>query len=144
MAVNRSPRAKIRKADKPKKSAPLPPELSDRLKHLATLPQNWDSYGAAPISPETISRVRSMLRQILAAGGDNPPLPFIAPASEGTIVLEWKTGRGKELILDVPHGDEPISFLLVEPQGPEAEKETEGVIGESWTLVEVIGRLLAR
>jgi hypothetical protein len=144
MAVNRSPRAKIPKADKPKKSAPLPPELSDRLKHLATLPQNWDSYGAAPINPKTIERVRSILREIIAAGAKDIPLPFIAPANDGTLVLEWKTGGGKELILDVPHGDELISFLLVEPQGPEAEKKTEGVIGEPWTLVEVIGRLLAR
>lgn len=144
MPANRPTRAKVRKADKPEKSSSLPPELSDRLNRLATLPQNWDSYGAAPINPKTIKRVRSILREIFAVGAKDIPHPFIAPANDGTLVLEWETRNGKELILDVPPDDEPASFLLVEPEAQGGEKEIEGLVGEAWTLAEVIGRLSAR
>jgi hypothetical protein len=144
MTANRPTRAKVRKADKSKDSVALPQELSDRLDHLARLPQNWDSYGAVSINPKAIERVRSILREIFAVGAKDIPHPFIAPANDGTLVLEWETANGKELILDVPPDDEPASFLLVEPEAHGKERETEGLVGEPWTLAEVIGRLLVR
>lgn len=141
--ANRSTNAPRRKADKPEKTGALPQELSDRLAHLATLLPNWDSYGAVPISSDAITRTKAILRRILALGDKGIPLPFIGPSGDGTLVLEWKTPAGKELILDIPLGEEPLPFLLVEPQGPEGEVETEGVIGETLTLAEVIRRLQA-
>jgi hypothetical protein len=83
-----------------------------------------------------------MLKEALAIGEETPH-PFIAPANDGTIVLEWKTPTGKELILDIPSDDEPVAFLLVEPKEPEGEVETEGVIGKPWALSELIRRLQA-
>jgi hypothetical protein len=144
MSVNRLPRAKIRKTNKPEKSAPMPPELSERLNRLATLPQNWDSYGAVPMHPKTMNRVRSVLLEILALGGEGLPLPFIAPSPDGGIELEWKTTSNKELMLDIPPVEGHMAFLLVEPTDSGDEQETEGKIGDLYTLEEVVRRLLLR
>ena len=116
----------------------------ERLNRFATLPENWDSYGAPPISQKIIDWAVSTLREILRIGKKEIPLPFIAPAGDGRIVMEWKTELGKELILDVPPNAEPLSFLLVEPTEDGGETEIEDVIGEDWTLEQIIKRLLAR
>ena len=122
----------------------LPDSVLDRLNRFASLPKNWDSYGALPISPKTIDWAVSTLREIFMMGKKEIPLPFIAPAGDGRIVMEWKTELGKELILDVPPNTEPLSFLLVEPTEDGGEVETEDVIEEDWTLEQLIKRLLAR
>ena len=122
----------------------LPDSILERLNRFATLPENWDSYGAPPISQKIIDWAVSTLREILRIGKKEIPLPFIAPAGDGRIVMEWKTELGKELILDVPPNTEPLSFLLVEPTEDGGEIETEDVIGEDWTLEQIIKRLLAR
>lgn len=144
MPANRPTRAKVRKADKPEKSSPLPPELSDRLNRLATLPQNWDSYGAAPISPEAIQTARGILRSVFALGGTSIPLPFVAPSPDGGIELEWKTTSNKELMLEIPPMEGWIGFLLVELNDSGDEQETEGKIGDLYTLEEVVRRLCLR
>lgn len=144
MPANRPTRAKVLKADKPEKSSSLPPELSDRLNRLATLPQNWNSYGAAPINPEAKQRARGIIRRVLALAGKDIVLPFVAPSPDGGIELEWITSSGKELMLEIPPNGEPIAFLLVEPTGTGGEHETEGTIGDLYTLKEVVRRLLLR
>ena len=125
-------------SDPPPEIKNIPKVLADRLGDLGRLQHNWDGYGASAISPRTIKRVESALREILAADGKGVPLPFIAPANDGTIVLEWKTPVGKELIIDVPPPDEPISFLLIDPEGLEGKNQKEGVIGDPWTFVELV------
>jgi len=122
----------------------LPESLSDRLKHLARLPHNWDSYGAAPISQNAIEKTKLILREILAVSGKDCPLPFIGPSPDGGVGLEWTVPSGKELILDIPPSEEPLTFLLVEPTDSGDEKETEGTIGDPYTLDGVIRRLLLR
>jgi hypothetical protein len=125
-------------ADTPPGKSDMPESLSQRLDLLLSLPDNWDSYGAAPISPNTISRVEAALREIFMVVGEDTPLPFVAPANDGTIVLEWKTAEGRELTLDIPPDGGPMSFLLIVPESPEPGME--GVVGEGWTLAEVIKR----
>ena len=122
----------------------LPSALYNRLNELSRLPDNWDSYGALPISPQVIERATSTLREILAFPEKGISLPFVAPACDGTIGMEWNAESGKELILDIPPCDQPLSFLLVEPVEGNGEVEIEDVIDEKWTLEMVIQRLLAR
>ena len=126
----------------PRKTKRLPKSVLNRLNTLAQLPQNWDSYGAPPINSQTTERAALTLREILGTGEVEVPLPFIAPAGDGTIVMEWKTDAGKELILDVPPNDGPLTFLLVEPTDSGEELEIEETIGERWPLAQVIRRLL--
>ena len=144
MPADRPTRAKGRKVNTSKKGVPLPAELSQRLEHLASLPQNWDSYGAAPICPTVIKRAREVLQEALAVGGNDIPLPFIAPSPDGGLELEFETESRKELMLDIPPAEGPLAFLLVEPTSQGQERETEGTINGSHSLEEVIKRLLVR
>ena len=144
MAMDQPTKASLQNSNKSQESGGLPQGLSDRLERLSLLPENWDGYGASPISPQVIRRAELVLKDTLGLAGDDIPLPFIAPAGDGTVVLEWKTATGKELVLDIPEKNEPLPFFLVEPAGLEAEAEIEGVIGEIWTLAGIINRLKAK
>jgi hypothetical protein len=46
---------------------------------------NWDGYGAAPITPETIRAARRFLRMLPSVFGE----PEMAPGSDGIIAMEW-------------------------------------------------------
>lgn len=144
MAENRLTKTPRRKADKPEKAGALPQEILDRLAHLAILPANWDSYGGSPINPKAVEKAKTILLEALAMGGEGIPLPFIAPSPDGGLELEWTTSSGKELMLEIPPEEGPVAFLLVEPTVSGEEEETEGTLGESYTLDEVIRRLLVR
>ena len=57
-----------------------------RLDELASLPDNWDSYGGVPISEDTRKDVLRLLEAIVSA---RDPLPVLVPGSEGSVDLEW-------------------------------------------------------
>lgn len=67
----------------------------ERLEHLKTLKKDWDSYGADPLSPDVIARVREVLEMLKAA---NWEVPYVIPCVNGeTIQLEWHSnGRDEE------------------------------------------------
>ena len=128
----------------PSKQAQLvPTPLLDRLTYLAELPPNWDGEGGLPVSQVTVDKIRDLLQRAYSVGGSKLSEPFISPAYDGTLVAEWKTRSGKELILDVPAGDTTPGFLLVEPIGSGEEFETDAKIGDEWPIETVIQRLLA-
>jgi hypothetical protein len=61
--------------------------------------QNWDGYGAEPISSATVGATRSLLRILPEIFGK----PEIAPGSDGSIGLEWAFDDGplRKLFIDV-------------------------------------------
>ena len=121
----------------------IPEEILDRLEYLAGLQENWDSGGATGVSEVTIDKVKDLLRRAYSAAGVRVPIPFISPAHDGMLVLEWKISTGKELILDVPPDETPPGFLLVEPSPSGDEFETDAEIGEEWPIERVIRQMLA-
>ncbi|MBM3943539.1 MAG: hypothetical protein FJ316_11610 [SAR202 cluster bacterium] len=133
-----------RKAKKAEGVNILPQEVVDRLEHLATLPPDWDSYGAVPIKPEAIEKTKAMFKQILPLVRKDVPLPFIAPSPDGGVEWEWTVPSGKELLLDIPPDDRPVPFLLVELSDSAEEVETEGTLGDPLALEEAVKRLLSR
>lgn len=68
-----------------------------RLQQMATLSQNWDSYGANPPRPEAMAGIRFLLQAIA---------PFMAhaaelsPSTEGFVAAEWFHGAGGTLIIE--------------------------------------------
>ncbi len=57
----------------------VPPRAIEvRLEHLATLPANWDSYGAVPITREALESARSWLKRL-----------YVWPRSNGGLQLGW-------------------------------------------------------
>jgi hypothetical protein len=62
------------------------------LEEFIALKQNWDGYGASPISDEARGHARRFVDMIEAAPGA-PPMPEISPMPSGTISFEWETPR---------------------------------------------------
>lgn len=88
---------------------------------LKGLPQNWNSYGSAPISDDT---VETALRFI--AGSDFPPqlsAPRVMPIGGGGIQLTWSCAdREVEVVVDSESGSE-----LLLAQGNDTVAEYPGV-----------------
>ena len=74
--------------------------MRKELENLKDLKDNWDSYGACPISEKAIENAEKILN-LLAHD------PIIIPTPSGTVQLEW----GDELEMDI--GEETISGLFV-------------------------------
>lgn len=93
-----------------------PPRMADRFTDYELYDvDDWDGYGALPISRETIESARRFFLQI--------PRQFdyvdIAPGSDGTIGFEWRFGTGLNLsfvLIDVGPGD-LVSARKIDPSG---------------------------
>ena len=118
----------------------LPKSVLDRLNTLAQLPQNWDSYGAPPISDSAIQEAKSVLLKACTPRGFELPLPFVSPTGEGGIGMEWKLESGKELLLEVSSNAE-VSYLLVTPLPDGGEEEIDRDIQSNEDLDELFRTL---
>jgi len=57
----------------------------EKLTALEDLTPEWDGYGAPVISPLAIAAARAFLTRV---GGDVQE-PFVAPAGDGEVMVEW-------------------------------------------------------
>jgi hypothetical protein len=62
------------------------PQTIDRLTQLSRLQQNWDSYGAFPVSPQAIALAIQVMSNVMT---DRTPMPTIVPTTDRGIQLEW-------------------------------------------------------
>jgi hypothetical protein len=65
--------------------------------------ENWDGYGADPITPETISAARKFVKMLPKNLGE----PEMAPGSDGIIALEWLFNEPhplRKLFIDIGPG----------------------------------------
>jgi hypothetical protein len=60
-------------------------KFDNKLKELSELEENWDSYGALPISKDVIQFVGRIMDLLEAE-------PFICPLNDGGIQIEWELG----------------------------------------------------
>ena len=60
------------------------------LAELAALGENWDSYGALPVTPKAIATARAFVDRL----GDGIARPAIVPRNHGGIQLEWHHDLG--------------------------------------------------
>lgn len=61
----------------------------ERLHEFGSLADDWDGYGAAAISPETLKNSEWFLSLIEAAPG-GLPIPDVSPTPSGTIAFAWE------------------------------------------------------
>jgi len=73
--------------------------------------EDWDGYGALPISPESVGRAFSLI--YLAPDSIRPP--EVVPSVNGEIAFEWDSGRDRILSL-MPHGNEVIFAAILGPR----------------------------
>lgn len=85
--------------------AETPPWLSGaitRIRHLLTLPANWDSYGASPVDPSVAD---TMVRFLSDPMWVSTPIPMIVPTTEGGLSVGWRR--------------DPVAIeVAFDPQGP--------------------------
>jgi hypothetical protein len=58
-----------------------------QLRTFEQLPPNWNSYGAEPISRDTVDAAINLLMHVMGKSGVRPD--FLAPVATGGIQLEW-------------------------------------------------------
>jgi len=124
------------------KPDPVPRETLIALDSIKNLPDNWDSDGASRIDEATVVKAEQLIRQAFLTSPRRLNPPSIAPGFGGMIVAEWSGPAGTELILDIPAGDEPPGFLLVEVSPEGDELETDDRLGHAWSIQDLIARLI--
>lgn len=116
----------------------LPRITKDRIRLLEHLQDNWDSYGAKPISCEVIKSATSLLTHISSSFSlQLIESVSIIPCSDGGIQLEWAL-NSKDFIVKIAPNGKNLSFLLVLPSGD----ETEGDILSNTHLNDLLEELL--
>ena len=88
---------------------------------LLQLPRNWDSYGTARVSKESLGEA---LKFLLQAGEVLPSLasPVVVPTAPGGIQLEWHQG-GVDIEVEFKPGFPP-SWYAEDVASGESEEET--------------------
>lgn len=81
---------------------------------IVDLDDDWDEAGAAGYHVSVLDRARAVLEQMSQeasrALSDKLPMPDVNPAQEGSIDLFWRL-EDRDLLMNVPVGDESISFF---------------------------------
>jgi hypothetical protein len=90
-----------------------------KLDELKNLPEDWDSYGADPISPNAIAKAKSIIISVVKsfsnAIGDVVQLTDVIPIADGGVQLEW-VGPHAELEIEIsPNGT--IGLLYISGSG---------------------------
>lgn len=87
---------------------PIPASIELALQEMSELTEDWDSYGARPISPSAINTAREI---IAWSNNSENYLQHIGPLASGGVLLQWeKEHTDEKLIVAV---EESISYLLV-------------------------------
>jgi hypothetical protein len=90
-----------------------------RLKHLITLKDNWDGYGATEFNKQHINKALELFA-IIKSYFNSKNLsfshfsPFIAPCSDGAILFEWRGKKFPDRELEIfvtTKLTEPIEYL---------------------------------
>lgn len=124
----------VRRSPAPIRSEILDPVLA-RLDEFATLPANWDSYGATTPTPGALDVARALVVAVSepAVHGDSPVVPEIfAPIPDGGIQVEWQGPAARIEVQVAPDGS--LGYLI--ERSGEGEPRFEEV--ENLTFAEVV------
>lgn len=119
-------------------------DMIEYLEEFSTLRPNWDSDGGNPISPQAIKVAREFLNSAVSRFGielvDRSKL-FVAPCSDGEVLIEWGSCNGEfELLIDI-HLDGSLGYLFVRKEGDkEIEDDRENV--ELLEVLNLVGQVL--
>lgn len=93
------------------------PAAVDDFRRLLQLPENWDTYGAAPIAAEAVAAAAALL--LRTASGDTPK-PSVVPTVDGGVQLEWHR-HGIDLEVEIRPTGEYSAFYEDRVRGTEWE-----------------------
>ena len=89
------------------------------------LPQGWDSYRAPQIDLATQAVAMKIVKFLWRSLGAVFPEPFVAPCSDGGILLEWELPK-REISVTIGQSGTDFEYLI-------AEKTTENIVEEGTT-----------
>lgn len=112
----------------------IPAELDQRLHLISQLPQDWNSYGAVPIAPDSIAETRRIIELGLGLG---LPVPRVSPMSRASMSIEWDTTCG-ELVIDILPTKEKSFALALD----EDDEDLEGVLDDT-NIDDILHRLVS-
>jgi hypothetical protein len=92
------------------------------LQRLASLPENWDSYGAPALDPRSVPAAVSLLSELMSPG---TPAPAIVPTSRGWVQFEWHR-PGKDLEVEMLSPTTAMLYYFDEQSGTEREEIMHG------------------
>jgi hypothetical protein len=116
---------------------------SHRLDQLARLPENWDSYGGARPSKDSIRAARSLLLALSARGGlpcgrdVNPS--HIAPLPIGGVQLEWGSAT---MDIEVEVSPDGAFAYLLDDRRDGDQRLSEDEDTPAATIVDLVMRVL--
>ena len=64
--------------------------LDDALVHLSTLEDNWDGYGAHPITDAALQASAHALSSFKTGDRSDAPPPWLMPSNDGGLIFEWE------------------------------------------------------
>ena len=96
--------------------------------------ENWDSYGAKPVKPETARYALELADKIFS---DNTPKPNISPVPNGGIQFDWNT-KGIDLEIEITPDNKILVLFEDSLNGIDEEIELTNDLDK---LIEIITRL---
>jgi hypothetical protein len=86
--------------------------IRERIESFADLPENWDSYGAEPISADTLSAALELVDSIGEAGGQPD---WVEATADSTILLQHRLNENV-LKWEIDDSDE-AAVVITKPTG---------------------------
>lgn len=105
----------------------------EQITKLTALPQNWDSYGALPVS-EGIGNIALQLLDLLMRA--NTPSPSIVPTPGGHLQLEWHT-KGIDLEIEI-HSSLLLRVSFEDRSGEEWDKDLSSDLSDLTKAITVL------
>ena len=110
-----------------------------KLDELKNLPEDWDSYGAAPISPNAIAKAKSIIISVMIAFGgiigNVVKLTDVIPIADGGVQLEW-VGPHAELEIEIsPDGNISLLYISVSEDRRNYEESKDKSLNDVYTLI---------
>lgn len=92
--------------------------VDDQLSRIASLPQNWDGYGADPVDHAQLRIMSNLLAATLPQGA---PAGSIVPGADGSLQAEWHLAHASFGLL-VEEGEAVSTWFKARTDGSEIER----------------------
>lgn len=95
-------------------------EMIEKLENLATLQENWDSYGAGPIDKRSIKKARDLIGYLAAFIAVD--CPAVAGTPDGHVGFSWDEGSWSLNAKILPDGR--IKYVYLDERDATKDRET--------------------
>lgn len=95
--------------------------LRTKLVSFSHLPNNWDSYGAIPVSPEVVATCLRLLKKLPAPLLEELESDGLTPTPYSTITADWENESGHFVSIEI--GKDEANFFAELPDDKKMESK---------------------